>query len=631
MARTKASVRRAWEASKANAQPSWHTARPHAMKLLDPTHTGEIEFRNPEVDRARANILSSWYLYHPSGQANAFLNLIEAIEKERKETLLHHQALVANLEAQLKSTKAKDVSAGTTQHDPLDQGQIDEVPQNDMQSWGRVVLRGPISPSIVPVSQPTSLTDSPVNSQSTKFDGGADGNMATRAEHKHKDPSKFRFKCDRCEKSFTRSTTLQEHRRSHNDERRWACQHCEKRFVRLKDCKRHESLQHAPKTIECGRSFWLEGEEWQWGCHQRFTRQDGLISHLRAEKGQKCLQPFLADNNCLFFLAYGDEWDHGNKFRCSQASNSCQKEFDELGLFLQHLKALAGKICAIEWIVHHIMNIYRGRSEASLVPPSSENGAEQRRTPITRNEEVPSRAPNHESAERDLHTPMPLENVISLPAEDTNSQAPREFIDDRVFKQPRTADLAEPQGRLRSGAVVDIPVSPGSESSYTAISTSYELVADWVLVSWSNLPTWRLPGAPFWVLIKCTQRLEGEALFYFDKYYVAAAVTLEGPGLSAQGSEERMYRFSCVIPESTLLWFGKEVQVSISPEIEKQKHLGPYLSKHFVVGRILNAAWSPMMSMQSTQVSTSGIVSSCDDLELLEGTMRVEVSFEQEE
>jgi hypothetical protein len=69
-----------------------------------------------------------------------------------------------------------------------------------------------------------------------------------------------------------------------------------------------------------------------------------------------------------------------------------------------------------------------------------------------------------------------------------------------------------------------------------------------------------------------------------------AAVTLEGPGLSAQGSEERIYRFSCVIPENTLSWFGKEVQVNISLEIEKQKHLGAYLSKHFVVGRILNPA-----------------------------------------
>ena len=423
MARTKASVRRAWEASKTNLQPWWYTALPNAMKLLDPTHTGEIGFRNPEVDRARANILSSCDLYRPNAQANVFLNLLEAIEKERKETFLHHQALVANLEAQLKSTKAKDVSASTTQHGPLDQGQIVEAPPNDMQSLGRVVLRGPISPSIVPVSQPTGLTDSdsPVKSQSTKFDGGADGNMATRAEHKDKDPLKFRFKCDRCEKSFTRSTTLQEHRRSHNDERRWGCQHCKKRFVRLKDCKRHKSLQHAPKTIECGRSFWLQGEGWQWGCHQRFTREDGLVSHLRTEKGQKCLQPFLADNNCLFFLANGDEWDQGNKFRCSQARNSCQKEFDELGQFLRHLKAPAGKICATEWIVRYVVNIYRGRSEASLVPPSSENGAEQRRTLIPRNEEVPGRAPDHDSAERALHTPMPLENVISLPADDTNS------------------------------------------------------------------------------------------------------------------------------------------------------------------------------------------------------------------
>ncbi|KAF4627550.1 hypothetical protein G7Y89_g10609 [Cudoniella acicularis] len=147
MARTKASVRRAWEASKANLQPWWHTELPHAMKLLDPTRTGEIEFRNPEVDRARAKILSSCdlYEYRPNGQVNVFLNLLEAIEKERKETLLHHQALIANLEAQLKSTKAKDAPAGTTQHDPLDQGQVVEAPQNDMQFWGRSIANPPNS------------------------------------------------------------------------------------------------------------------------------------------------------------------------------------------------------------------------------------------------------------------------------------------------------------------------------------------------------------------------------------------------------------------------------------------------------------------------------------------------------
>lgn len=129
------------------------------------------------------------------------------------------------------------------------------------------------------------------------------------------------------------------------------------------------------------------GKNGNGGCHQRFTREDGLISHLRAKKGQKCLQPLLSDNNLLLFLAYYDDnWHYPDKLRCCLSSNSCQKEFDALEQFLQHLKAPAGKICSTLGIVRHVMNIYRNKLEASLVSPSSENGAEQRRTPIPRNE-----------------------------------------------------------------------------------------------------------------------------------------------------------------------------------------------------------------------------------------------------
>jgi uncharacterized Zn-finger protein len=207
--------------------------------------------------------------------------------------VLHHQGRIANLEAELKSTKANDSSRNAPQKVSLSKGQIVESPRNEIQSWTRDIP-GQLVPSNLPILQPTRATDSPAKSRLAHTEGETGGDLSTGSKHKYKDPSKFRFKCDRCDKSFTRSTTLREHRRSHSNDRPWACQLCPTRFVRLKDRNRHEALQHAQKRIECGISIQSPaGELWEWGCHQRFAREDGLISHLRTEKGLRCLEPLL--------------------------------------------------------------------------------------------------------------------------------------------------------------------------------------------------------------------------------------------------------------------------------------------------------------------------------------------------
>jgi hypothetical protein len=291
--------------------------------------------------------------------------------------VLHHQGRIANLEAELKSTKANDSSRDAPQKGSLGKGQIVESPRNEIQSWTRDIP-GQLVPSNLLILQPTRATDSPVKSRLAHTEGETGGDLSTGSKLKYKDPSKFRFKCDRCDKSFTRSTTLREHVRSHNNIRSYACQLCPKGFVRFKDRNRHEALQHAQKKIECGLSIQTPaGVVWEWGCHQRFAREDGLISHLRTEKGQRCLKPLLANEGHSLFQMV-DEARDGEKFRCSQASNSCQKEFDGPEQFTQHLSAQAGKRCATEWIVHQVMKIYRGKSGESLLPAPSDVGEEQR-------------------------------------------------------------------------------------------------------------------------------------------------------------------------------------------------------------------------------------------------------------
>jgi hypothetical protein len=277
----------------------------------------------------------------------------------------------------------------------------------------------------------------PLISQPDSDHAGSAPNLAgKRLRQQQKDPSKFKFKCDKCEKSFTRSPTLQEHRRSHNDERPWSCQLCPKRFVRVKDRNRHQAVQHAEKKIECGMSIRWRGEILEWGCHQRFARDDGLISHLRTEKGWKCIQTF---QNRAYLVDLVDRMVD-KSLRCSLTSNCCQKEFawhESLG---QHLNQPAAKKCATEWIIHHLVKISRTKSDPSLVLVHSNAGEEQSPTPDQVDNQAPDRARGDDEAEGDPTAPSPMEpsrsstvaNMIDTPG----ATVPSHFLNDDFLPSP---------------------------------------------------------------------------------------------------------------------------------------------------------------------------------------------------
>ena len=68
----------------------------------------------------------------------------------------------------------------------------------------------------------------------------------------------IRYKCDVCDKLFTRSTYLENHRRSHTGEKSYKCDQCDKSYARNGHLKEHK-LKHTGETPyncdQCEKSY----------------------------------------------------------------------------------------------------------------------------------------------------------------------------------------------------------------------------------------------------------------------------------------------------------------------------------------------------------------------------------------
>lgn len=70
----------------------------------------------------------------------------------------------------------------------------------------------------------------------------------------HKDPSEF-FKCQYCDKSFSRIDNLRTHTRVHTGEKPWKCIHCSRQFRLRSDCTKHIQIAHQVPPEEVGASI----------------------------------------------------------------------------------------------------------------------------------------------------------------------------------------------------------------------------------------------------------------------------------------------------------------------------------------------------------------------------------------
>ena len=191
-----------------------------------------------------------------------------------------------------------------------------------------------------------------------------------------------RFKCTHCSTRFTRSHTLIEHSRAHNGERPFGCSTCTKRFTRLKDRNRHQLLHSGEKRFICkGTSD--TGE--QLGCHRRFAREDGLLSHLRSQSAFQCLEPLLnIAAKHIFSLTnkVGRERQY-----CPNPPNGCGLRFQHLKDFREHYDSEAGKACvksrliafALPYFDHKRVN--DERRQTSTIETSHSNATEASKVP----------------------------------------------------------------------------------------------------------------------------------------------------------------------------------------------------------------------------------------------------------
>jgi Zinc finger, C2H2 type len=149
-----------------------------------------------------------------------------------------------------------------------------------------------------------------------------------------------RFECPDCSKRFTRSHTLVEHRRAHNGERPFGCNSCPKRFARPKDRNRHQKLHSGEKIFIC-KGILDTGVVL--GCHSRFAREDGLLSHLRSTSAFECLEPLL-DVAAEHIFSLTNTMSEEPQY-CPKPPTGCGLGFQDLKDFKEHYNSEAGKAC----------------------------------------------------------------------------------------------------------------------------------------------------------------------------------------------------------------------------------------------------------------------------------------------
>ena len=130
------------------------------------------------------------------------------------------------------------------------------------------------------------------------------------------------YKCSICVKTFLHSNDLKNHQYVHTTEQRYGCDFCGKKFKMLKRMQRHVKNVHSKLTFECEY------------CHKTFKSNDSLNMHMRGHTGDNL---YKCDTCGRFFLQKSHLKDHqfthlGKLFTCDK----CDCAFGTAAILKRH-------------------------------------------------------------------------------------------------------------------------------------------------------------------------------------------------------------------------------------------------------------------------------------------------------
>lgn len=118
------------------------------------------------------------------------------------------------------------------------------------------------------------------------------GALVPRQWPKPKRPRQTSFKCPHCPAIYNRRYNLKSHLHTHTNERPYICSVCGNSFSRRSDHTRHASTHTGERLYVCGGDL-KNGDSW--GCGKSFSRPDTLRKHYTSKFGQRCLIPWLRE------------------------------------------------------------------------------------------------------------------------------------------------------------------------------------------------------------------------------------------------------------------------------------------------------------------------------------------------
>lgn len=133
------------------------------------------------------------------------------------------------------------------------------------------------------------------------------------------------YKCTKCSKSFSQSSTLFQHKKIHTGKKSHKCADCGKSFFQSSNLIQHRRIHTGEKPYGCDE------------CGERFKQSSNLIQHQRIHTGEK---PYCCDDCGRCFSQSSHLIQHqrthtGEKpYQCEE----CDKCFSQSSHLRQHMK-----------------------------------------------------------------------------------------------------------------------------------------------------------------------------------------------------------------------------------------------------------------------------------------------------